>query len=66
MKKKYINPSTDIVFLAIGSQICTGSPNPKQPTNLDEVEDGGNNPGDFSRRRRRNVWDDEEEEEEEW
>lgn len=64
MKKKYINPSTDIVFLASGCQICIGSPDTSKPTDLDDVEYEGNDPGSFSRRRR-NVWD-EEEEEEEW
>ena len=61
MKKTYINPATEIVFVAVGRQICTGSPNQDKPTNLDGVTQTSNDPGSFSRRRR-SEWDDEEEE----
>ena len=62
MKKTYISPTVLIVKVATGCQICTGSPNNTTPTNLTDVDNYSDDPGDFSRRRHRSVWDDDEEE----
>ena len=58
MKKTYINPVTELVVLSTGCHICIGSTNTENPTNgLDDepLENGGNDPGDFSRRK--SQWD---------
>jgi len=66
MKKKvYISPMAEVTKVTFGHHICIGSVNTSNSTDgLDEELDyGGDDPGDFSRRRRspRNQWDNEEE-----
>jgi hypothetical protein len=64
MKKlSYIKPEVCIVFTSTRYHLCIGSSNNSTPVSggdeMNDVTDGGNNPGDFSRRC--NDWDDEEE-----
>lgn len=64
-KKAYLIPEMLVVTLATEHLLTVVSdtrPNKDNPTeNLDDdLEDGGDDPGSFSRRGNRNVWDDEE------
>lgn len=68
-KKAYISPVIEVTRLIIGRHLCIGSTDSNNPTEgLDDDDDlinGGDNPGSFSRRGR-NQWDDDEEEEKEY
>ena len=58
MKKAYINPAAEEILATPDYEICIGSTNTENPTNgLDDepLENGGNDPGDFSRRK--SQWD---------
>jgi len=74
-KKAYISPLVEVTRVVTHYHLCIGSTNSKNPTeglDEDDLENGGDNPGNFSRRRGHRQWDDEElyeeelEEEEEW
>lgn len=56
MKKTYINPEILIELLSEETDLLNGSPNTQTPTSgLDgDLQNGGDNPGNFSRR---SVWD---------
>jgi hypothetical protein len=57
-------PNVDVTLIHTGYHLCEGSINNTTPTSgLDEdLNEGGNDPGNFSRRR--TVWDDAEAEKE--
>ena len=65
MKKTYLQPKMLPTQVDINLLICVGSPNKNTPTEGldDDLVDGGDDPGDFSRRRN-SVWN--EQEENEW
>lgn len=72
-KKTYMTPEALVTLLATDFHLCQGSINGDTPTSgldNDPLENGGNNPGDFSRRRgrgnARNQWEDDEMDEEQW
>lgn len=50
-KKEYKMPQIIVMTVAVENHLCGGSPNLSSPINgLDgEFENGGNNPGEFSR-----------------
>jgi hypothetical protein len=57
MKKTYLKPEGRQAMLDMDYHLCIGSSNKKNPASGlgddENLQDGGNNPGDFSRR---NVW----------
>ena len=60
-KQQYVIPMVRVVRVATTTHLCIGSPKNNDPVEgLDDVEPGGDDPGNFSRKR--SVWDDEEEE----
>lgn len=59
-KKEYFIPKTEVINTNLSICICAGSGelNEENPTNgIDNLRNGGDNPGDFSRRTF-SVWDD--------
>ena len=71
-KKTYMTPEALVTLLATDFHLCNGSINGDTPTDClgEDLGDGGNDPGDFSRRRgrgnARNQWEDDEMDEEQW
>ena len=57
MKKTYLKPEMMLTIVSTGTHFCIGSPNKTNPTDLDDVSYGGDNPGSFSRSK--SVWDEE-------
>ena len=65
-KKAYISPLVEVTRVVTHYHLCIGSTNSKNPTEGldDDLKNGGDDPGNFSRRRGHSQWDDEELEEE--
>lgn len=65
-KKAYISPLVEVTRVVTHYHLCIGSTDSKNPTEGldDDLNNGGDDPGNFSRRRGHSQWDDEEEKEE--
>lgn len=65
-KKAYISPLVEVTRVVTHYHLCIGSTDSKNPTKGldDDLNNGGDDPGNFSRRRGHSQWDDEEEKEE--